>query len=271
MSSDRRRILYRLQACPYCERVARQLQAYDLAYESRFVEPAHSRRNVVKRVAGVRTVPVLVDEHTGVTMAESGNIVEYLEATYGDEVATSDEDEADDADTSSDDGRGFDVVELGPADAPQSGEHAPSFTRPLVTNEYWENRSLESLLEDGPLVLVFTSMIGSFVARYVWSELADREWHNGERQVVGVTASDPYAVSAFADEHELPFRLFADPANDVADAYGLAHELDGMAGVSEPRVAVLAIDADQTVEHAWVATEWPEFPPYDDLEGDLGL
>ena len=74
--------VYRLQACPFCERVVRKLDDLGLEYDSRFVEARHSRRDVVKRVAGVRTVPVLVDEETGVTMAESGNIVEYLEGTY---------------------------------------------------------------------------------------------------------------------------------------------------------------------------------------------
>ena len=74
--------IYRLQGCPYCERIVRQLDELGLAYHSRFVEPLHSRRNAVKRVAGVRTVPVLVDERTGVTMAESANIAAYLEATY---------------------------------------------------------------------------------------------------------------------------------------------------------------------------------------------
>jgi len=75
--------LYRLQACPFCERVVRKLEEYELAYHSRFVEPMHSDRNVVKRVSGTRTVPVIVDESTGVTMAESDNIVEYLDTTYG--------------------------------------------------------------------------------------------------------------------------------------------------------------------------------------------
>ncbi|MFB6171781.1 MAG: glutathione S-transferase N-terminal domain-containing protein [Haloarculaceae archaeon] len=75
--------LYRLQACPFCERVVRTLDDLDLDYRSRFVEARHSRRNAVKRVSGSRTVPVLVDETTGVTMSESANIVEYLEATYG--------------------------------------------------------------------------------------------------------------------------------------------------------------------------------------------
>ena len=77
--------LYRLQACPFCERVVRRLDEYDLDYHSRFVEPMHSDRDVVKRTAGVRTVPVIEDPETGVTMAESANIVDYLDATYGSE------------------------------------------------------------------------------------------------------------------------------------------------------------------------------------------
>jgi glutathione S-transferase len=75
--------LYRLQACPFCERVVRVLDELELSYRSRFVEPMHSERNAVKRVSGKRSVPAIVDEHTGVTMSESANIVEYLERTYG--------------------------------------------------------------------------------------------------------------------------------------------------------------------------------------------
>jgi glutathione S-transferase len=76
--------LYRLQACPFCERVVRELDEYDIDYRSRFVEPMHSERDVVKRVSGKRTVPAIVDENTGVTMSESANIVSYLNGTYGD-------------------------------------------------------------------------------------------------------------------------------------------------------------------------------------------
>lgn len=75
--------LYRLHGCPYCERVVRWLQDNGVAFESRFVPAEHSRRNLVKRVSGVRTVPLLVDTDAGVTMAESGNIIGYLEAAYG--------------------------------------------------------------------------------------------------------------------------------------------------------------------------------------------
>ena len=86
--------LYRLQACPYCERVVRVLDQLGLDYRSRYVEPMHSERNVVKRVSGKRSVPAIVDETTGVTMSESANIVAYLERTYGDAEA---EETADDA------------------------------------------------------------------------------------------------------------------------------------------------------------------------------
>ena len=81
--SDPQITLYRLQACPFCERVVRTLQDLGLSYRSRFVEPMHADRNVVKRVSGKRSVPAIVDEHTGVTMSESANIVEYLIKTYG--------------------------------------------------------------------------------------------------------------------------------------------------------------------------------------------
>jgi glutathione S-transferase len=92
--SDTDITLYRLQACPFCERVVRVLDAYGLEYRSRFVEPMHGDRDVVKRLTGKRTVPAIVDESTGVTMSESGNIVEYLERTYGPEGASADAEEA---------------------------------------------------------------------------------------------------------------------------------------------------------------------------------
>jgi glutaredoxin len=73
--------LYELEGCPYCEKVADALQDANVEYDSIWVEGLHSRRNEVKRVSGQRAVPVLVDEDRGVTMAESENILEYVERT----------------------------------------------------------------------------------------------------------------------------------------------------------------------------------------------
>ncbi|SEW17526.1 glutaredoxin family protein [Halobacterium jilantaiense] len=81
--SDAHITLYRLQACPFCERVVNRLDELGLEYQSRFVEPMHADRDAVKRIVGARTVPAIVDDETGVAMAESANIVDYLDATYG--------------------------------------------------------------------------------------------------------------------------------------------------------------------------------------------
>jgi glutathione S-transferase len=75
--------LYRLHGCPFCERVVDRLDEHDLAYRSVFVPAMHSRRDAAERIAGTRSVPVVVDERTGVTMAESANVVDYLDRTYG--------------------------------------------------------------------------------------------------------------------------------------------------------------------------------------------
>lgn len=73
--------LYALDECPYCETVAEALDDADVDYETERVDALHSARNEVKRVSGQRGVPVLVDDERGVTMAESENVVEYVETT----------------------------------------------------------------------------------------------------------------------------------------------------------------------------------------------
>ena len=76
------RTLYQLDGCPYCEKVADRLDELDIGYESVWVDPLHSDRDEVKRVSGQRAVPVLVDEESGVTMAESDRILEFIEHSY---------------------------------------------------------------------------------------------------------------------------------------------------------------------------------------------
>jgi len=75
--------LYRLAGCPYCAKVERKLDALDLEYVQHDVSPFRFRRSNVKAVSDQSGVPVLVDEDHGVTgMAESDDIVSYLERTY---------------------------------------------------------------------------------------------------------------------------------------------------------------------------------------------
>ncbi|MCL7416236.1 MAG: redoxin domain-containing protein [Halalkalicoccus sp.] len=159
----------------------------------------------------------------------------------------------------------FDVVELGPADHPVAGETAPDFTRPLVNREFWEDVSLSELTDEGAVLLVFTPMDGAFPATYVWNEIRDRSW--GESvTVVGLSISTPYEHMDLLEERGIDHALFSDPGADVAREYGIDHDLDGMSGISEPRPAVFLLGENRIVEYAWVAEEWPDFPPYDEIE-----
>lgn len=64
--------------------VENKLQELDLDYQTHDVPRMISQRDIVEEVSGQRRVPVIVDEANGVSgMAESRDIVEYLERAYG--------------------------------------------------------------------------------------------------------------------------------------------------------------------------------------------
>lgn len=164
----------------------------------------------------------------------------------------------------------FDVVELPEADHIAEGDTAPDFTRPLVNDEFWENSSLSDFTDREPVLLVFYTMDGAFPATYIWNELRDRAWHEEyDVTVVGLSISTPYEHKTLIDEREMRYKLFSDPQNEIASEYGISMDLDGMAGISEPRPSMFLLDTDRTVEYAWVASEWPEFPDYDEVEDQL--
>jgi glutaredoxin 3 len=76
--------LYELAGCPYCAKVKTKLDELGLEYESHMVPSSHDERTEVEAVSGQTGVPVLVDREHGVEgMAESDDIVAYLEETYG--------------------------------------------------------------------------------------------------------------------------------------------------------------------------------------------
>jgi len=76
--------LYELPGCPYCAKVKTKLDELGLEYVSHEVPRSHSERTEVNEVSGQTGVPVLVDpDHDVEGMAESDDIVAYLEETYG--------------------------------------------------------------------------------------------------------------------------------------------------------------------------------------------
>ncbi|WP_313691042.1 glutathione S-transferase N-terminal domain-containing protein [Halorarum halobium] len=76
--------LYELEGCPYCAKVKNKLAELDIDYDSEMVPRSHAERTEVEEVSGQTGVPVIVDEEHDVDgMAESDDIVRYLEETYG--------------------------------------------------------------------------------------------------------------------------------------------------------------------------------------------
>ena len=76
--------LYARRLCPYCWKVKRKLRELDVAYEVEYVSFVRPLRSEVKRISGQSRVPVIMDSDHGVEgMAESADIVAYLEETYG--------------------------------------------------------------------------------------------------------------------------------------------------------------------------------------------
>jgi peroxiredoxin Q/BCP len=69
-------------------------------------------------------------------------------------------------------------------------------------------------------------------------------------QVFGVSSDTVESHRAFAEEHELPFPLLADPEARIADAYGVPHTGGFM------RRVTFVIDAEGIVQHVY-----PEVDP----------
>lgn len=163
----------------------------------------------------------------------------------------------------------FDVTALPDPALPAIGEAPPSFTRPLVTIDGWKDTALEDVAPGEALLLVFHPMDGSFPATYIWKEISGRDWGD-ELHVVGCSPSTPYEHASFIRERGLEdYALFSDPGAVIAREYGIAHELDGMTGVTDARPAVILIDSTGLVQYTWGADEYPEFPPYDEIEAAI--
>ncbi|WP_123620137.1 redoxin domain-containing protein [Halorubrum sp. CSM-61] len=159
----------------------------------------------------------------------------------------------------------FDVVSLPETDHVDEGDTAPDFARPLVDEEYWEDRALDEVV-DGPTLLLFHPMDGAFQATYLYNTVDDHGWAE-DLDVLALSISTPYAHKRLLSERGDGIRAFSDPGADVVEEYGLAHDVDGMTGITETRPAVFLLDSDRTVEFAWVASEHPEFPDAEAIDG----
>lgn len=75
--------LYSFEASPFCRIVRETLSALELPYLLHNVAKGSHKREAFVARSGKMMVPFLVDANSGTSMFESGEIVRYLETTYG--------------------------------------------------------------------------------------------------------------------------------------------------------------------------------------------
>ena len=100
----------------------------------------------------------------------------------------------------------------------EAGQDAPDFTLP---DQDGREVSLSGL-RGGTVVLYFYPRAETPGCTTQACGIRDRraEYEAAGATVFGISPDEPAALKAFADKHDLPFTLLADPDHAVAEAYG---------------------------------------------------
>ncbi len=127
------------------------------------------------------------------------------------------------------------------------GDQAPAFSLP---DDAGNEKTLEELLQDGPLILYFYP--ADFTPGCTKEACEIRDMHEDISdvgiQVVGVSPQDGESHQSFRDRYALPFPLLADPDKQVVRAYGV----DGPLGMGVRRATFL-INQQMRIEDVVVA------------------
>lgn len=133
----------------------------------------------------------------------------------------------------------------------REGAEAPDF---MAMDQSGEMRQLRELGASGPVVLFFYPKDGTpgcTAEACAFRDAWDRIQATGAT-VVGVSTDDVWSHKHFADEHDLPFPLLADPDERVLNLYGVPTRLGMAARVTfiidtEGRIARVFPDVDPAV------------------------
>ncbi|SDE43735.1 peroxiredoxin [Glycomyces harbinensis] len=104
------------------------------------------------------------------------------------------------------------------------GDTAPAFT---LDDETGQQRSLDQLLEDGPVVLFFYPLamsVGCTAEACHFRDLV-AEFKALGATPVGISRDSVERQAAFAAEHTLGYPLLSDPDGEVAESFGVRRKL----------------------------------------------
>lgn len=150
---------------------------------------------------------------------------------------------------------------------PAVNDTAPGFTALLCDGEVFRNTTLQEVLGERGCVLVFYGFSFNAISLNWWKQYRRRGWHEWDGvNVIGVGRDGPYSQNAFLSSIDSPFQVFADVDGAVAEVYGLLVEREGMANASTAKRAVFVMDPDRQVTYIWVADDWINPVPTDEVE-----
>jgi peroxiredoxin len=153
---------------------------------------------------------------------------------------------------------------------PTEGDEVPGFEALLADGETFRATTLSEATGDRGAVLVFFGFVFSAISDNWWRAYERKGWQEfDEVPVYGIGRDGPYGINAFLRGIDSPFSVFADVDGEIADAYDLLVERDGMAGTRTSRRAVFVLDDEGEVQHAWSTDEWIHPVPTEELEEQI--
>lgn len=123
----------------------------------------------------------------------------------------------------------------------KTGDRAPDFDLPTQSGE---QRRLDSMLADGPVVLFFYPAASTSGCTREACHFRDlkAEFESAGAARVGISVDDVAAQKGFADSEQLDYPLLSDSDGEVATAYGVRRKY-----LSPVKRTTFVIDQEKTI------------------------
>ena len=143
------------------------------------------------------------------------------------------------------------------------GSSAPGFELPMENGSLL---SLQALLKDGPVALLFFPSVWGFICSIEMTTFRDRhsEYLSAGGSLVGISTQSPMSNAVWGQNLGLPFHLLSDIDGKMSDSYGVLMGEDTYLPGRSNR-AVFIISKEGKITYIWVAEEPSMEPDYDEV------
>ena len=148
-----------------------------------------------------------------------------------------------------------------------TGDRAPDFTAPLVSDDETRAITFSEHLGSGPVVVAFFPAAFSTTCTAELCTFRDdlAQFEDLGATVFGISTDTSYALERFRKEEGLTFGLISDNDGAIIEAYDIVDDesfaYKGMTGVATRSVFV--VDDAGTIRYAWIADNPGQEPDYE--------